>query len=97
LLISGLPDARGRAGPCRARQEAHEIAGGERGSGTRVDASGLSAGITIVAGILLGTGLGFGLGSLIGLTTVLALAGAAAGLAFGFYAVYVRFFREPPR
>jgi hypothetical protein len=96
LLVFRLPDARGRAGPCRARQE-DEIAGGERGSRARVDASGLSAGITIVAGILLGTGLGLGLGSLIGLPTVLALAGAAAGLAFGFYAVYLRFFREPPR
>jgi hypothetical protein len=61
------------------------------------DASGLSAGITIVAGILLGTGLGLGLGYLLGIPTVLALVGSAAGLVFGFYVVYITWIRLPKR
>ena len=75
----------------------HGIAGHDREGSRRADASGLTAGITIVAAILLGTGTGLGLGYLIGLTTALALVGAAAGLALGFYVVYLRFFRQPPR
>jgi hypothetical protein len=59
------------------------------------DASGLSAGITIVAAILLGTGLGLGLGLLVGLPVPLALAGAAAGIVLGFYVVYVKWIRLP--
>ena len=70
---------------------------GERQQGRGPDASGLSAGITIVAGILLGTGLGLGLGYLIGLPTILALVGAAAGLVLGFYAVYITWIRLPKR
>jgi len=60
------------------------------------DASGLSAGITIVAAILLGTGLGLGLGLLTGLPYVFALAGAAAGIVFGFYVVYIKWIKLPP-
>ena len=61
------------------------------------DASGLSAGITIIAAILLGAGLGLGLGLLIGLPYAFALAGAAAGIVLGFYVVYVKWFKLPPR
>jgi hypothetical protein len=61
------------------------------------DASGLSAGITIVAAILLGTGLGLGLGLLISLPYVFALAGAAAGIVLGFYVVYLKWIKLPPR
>ena len=65
--------------------------------GRRPDASGLSAGITIVAALLLGTGLGLGLGLLIGLPYVFALAGAAAGIVLGFYVVYLKWIKLPPR
>jgi len=61
------------------------------------DASGLSAGITIIASILLGAGLGLGLGLLIGLPYAFGLAGAAAGIVLGFYVVYVKWFKLPPR
>ena len=57
------------------------------------DASGLAAGMTIVAGILLGTGCGYGLGLLVGAATILALCGAAGGIVLGFYVVYHRFIR----
>ncbi len=65
-------------------------------AGRGPDASGLSAGITIVAAILFGTGLGMGLGLLVGLPTVFALAGAAAGIVLGFYVVYIRWIKLPP-
>ncbi len=58
-----------------------------------MDASGLTAGITIVAAILLGTGLGLGLGYLVGGAPILGLAGAAAGVVLGFYVVYITFIR----
>jgi hypothetical protein len=63
--------------------------------GRGVDASGLSAGITIVAAILLGTGLGLGLGLLVSLPVPLAMAGAAVGIVFGFYVVYVKWIKLP--
>lgn len=65
--------------------------------GRGADASGLSAGITIVAAILLGTGLGLGLGLLTSLPYVFALAGAAAGIVLGFYVVYLKWIKLPPR
>ena len=70
------------------------IAGQGGSNRGRSDASGLSAGITIVASILLGTGLGYGLGSLFDAAIPVALAGAALGVVFGFYAVYVRFIKQ---
>ena len=66
-------------------------------SGRGPDASGLSAGIAIVAAILLGTGLGLGLGLLIGLPYVFALGGAAVGIVLGFYVVYLKWIKHPPR
>ena len=57
----------------------------------------VQAGITIVAAILLGTGLGLGLGLLISLPYVFALAGAAAGIVLGFYVVYLKWIKLPPR
>jgi hypothetical protein len=85
----------GGAGGHRAGSRRRRIAGVDQG-GRGPDASGLSAGITIVAAILLGTGLGLGLGLLVGLPTVLALAGAAAGIVLGFYVVYIRWIKLPP-
>jgi uncharacterized membrane protein len=86
---------RGVAGSCRLVGRRTIAGNGTTGRGPS-DASGLSAGITIVAAILLGTGIGLGLGYLTGLTVVLALVGAAVGLVFGFYVVYITFFRIPP-
>jgi hypothetical protein len=74
----------------------HRIAG-VAPPGRGPDASGLSAGIAIVAAILLGTGLGLGLGLLTGLPYVFALAGAAAGIVLGFYVVYLKWIKLPPR
>jgi hypothetical protein len=77
-----------------------QLPGGARISGGRdtqrgPDASGLAAGMTIVAGILLGTGIGYLLGLLFGAVAILALCGAAGGIVLGFYTVYIRFIRIP--
>ena len=88
--------ARGGAGGHEQARRRHRITG-VTPPGRGPDASGLSAGITIVAAILLGTGLGLGLGLLIGLPYVFALGGAAAGVVFGFYVVYLKWIKLPPR
>jgi hypothetical protein len=92
LLCSRRSPPEGWRGRSRTRRR-HGITG-EDGAKGRSDASGLSAGITIVASILLGTGLGYGLGYLLGAAIPVALAGAAIGVVFGFYAVYVRFIKQ---
>jgi hypothetical protein len=72
------------------------IAGNGASGRGRSDASGLTAGITIIAAILLGTAIGLGIGTLTGARILLAGIGAVAGLILGFYVIYIRFFRTPP-
>jgi hypothetical protein len=92
-VLSWPGPPRGAGGHEQARRRIG-ITGSEQPS-RGPDASGLSAGITIIAAILLGTGLGYVVGLLVGLPVPLALAGAAAGIVFGFYVVYVKWIRLP--
>jgi hypothetical protein len=58
------------------------------------DSSGMAAGYMIVGSIVLFAALGGLVGLLVGAVVPLALVGAPIGLVIGFYAVWVRFFKQ---
>jgi hypothetical protein len=59
------------------------------------DMSGMGAGLTIIGSILLCALVAGLIGWPLGVPLPLGLAGAAVGLVFGFYAVWLRYFRRP--
>jgi hypothetical protein len=59
------------------------------------DMSGMGAGLTIIGAILLCALVAGLIGWPLGVPLPLGLAGAAVGLVFGFYAVWLRYFRRP--
>jgi hypothetical protein len=59
------------------------------------DLSGMGAGLTIVGAIAVCAALAGLIGWPLGVAIPLGLAGAAVGLVLGFYAVWLRYFRQP--
>lgn len=57
------------------------------------DASGLLAGMQVIAGIVLGSLVGAAVGYLLDRLAAGILIGGALGLVLGFYALYLRFFK----
>lgn len=58
-------------------------------------ASGLAAGMVVIAGIVVGGALGLGIGLLLGRMAFGIMVGSTAGLALGFYLLYYRYFKAP--
>jgi hypothetical protein len=69
------------AGPNEPRREA--------------DLSGYAAGLMIISAILMCAAIGGLIGLIFGHVAPFALAGAPVGLVLGFYAVWIRFFKNP--
>ncbi len=63
------------------------------GSNGGVDASGLAAGMTIIAGILVGGAIGAGAGLLIDRLAGGIMVGGTIGLVLGFYLLYIQYFK----
>ena len=75
-------------------EPSRQAAGPGDRSRTTPDASGYIAGMMIIASILVFAGIGALLGLAVGAVAPLALAAAPIGLVVGFYAVWVRFFKQ---
>ena len=65
------------------------------GTGTNrgVDASGLGAGMVLIAGILFGAGVGVAVGLLIGQLAPAIMVGSSIGFVLGFYMLYLKYFK----
>lgn len=63
------------------------------GSNGGADASGLAAGMTIIAGILVGGAIGAGAGLLIDRLAGGIMVGGTIGLVLGFYLLYIQYFK----
>ena len=63
------------------------------GSSRGPDASGLAAGMTVIAGILVGGAVGLGVGYLLGRLAIGLMVGATIGIALGFYLLYIQYFK----
>jgi hypothetical protein len=57
--------------------------------------SGIGAGMTIIGSIVTCGAVGGLIGWPLGIPWPIALAGSAVGLVLGFYAVWLRYFRQP--
>ena len=63
------------------------------GSSGGTDASGLGAGMSVIAGLMLGAAVGATLGYLIDRLAAGIMIGGSIGLVLGFYLLYVRYFK----
>ena len=63
------------------------------GSNGGPDASGLAAGMTIIAGILLGAGIDIAGGLLLDRLALGIMVGSTVGWVLGFYLLYVQYFK----